>query len=115
MVLLDATSSVPATLKQDKDIEAYTSTEGDSSYTGRNIVAKDSGSHLIVCELGPGLASMMHRTVSIDYVICTHGHLRMETDTGEMIDLNPGVRPSSSTSSFVFFFVSSFLGFFGSS
>jgi hypothetical protein len=102
-------------LKKDKDIEAYTSAEGDSSYTGRNIVAKDSGSHLIVCELGPGLASMMHRTVSIDYVICTHGHLRMETDAGEMIDLNPGVRPSSSSTSSFAFFVSSFLGFFGSS
>jgi hypothetical protein len=35
---------------------------------------------------------MMHRTVSIDYVVCTHGHVRMETATGEMVDLNPGVR-----------------------
>lgn len=32
----------------------------------------------------------MHRTVSIDYVIVTNGHLRMELDTGEMIDLYPG-------------------------
>jgi len=38
---------------------------------------------------------MMHRTVSIDYVICTHGDVRMETATGEMVDLKPGVRTSS--------------------
>jgi mannose-6-phosphate isomerase-like protein (cupin superfamily) len=32
----------------------------------------------------------MHRTLSIDYVICTNGHMRMELDTGEIIDLYPG-------------------------
>jgi hypothetical protein len=39
---------------------------------------------------------MMHRTVSIDYVVCTHGRVRMETATGEMVDLNPGVGSPSS-------------------
>ncbi|CAN9285186.1 unnamed protein product [Alternaria alternata] len=85
-----ATSSTPATLEGDKDIEAYTSKEGDVSYTGRSIVSNGSGSHLIVCELGPGQASQMHQTVSIDYVVCTHGKVKLETATGEMVNLNPG-------------------------
>ena len=89
---LDATSTIPASLQNDQDISAYTSAEGESSYTGRSIVANGSGSHLIVCDLAPGQASMMHRTVSIDYVICTHGDVRMETATGETVDLKPGVR-----------------------
>ncbi|KAI4714881.1 hypothetical protein J4E89_000564 [Alternaria sp. Ai002NY15] len=85
-----ATSTIPASLQNDQDISAYTSAEGESSYTGRSIVANGSGSHLIVCDLAPGQASMMHRTVSIDYVICTHGDVRMETATGETVDLKPG-------------------------
>jgi hypothetical protein len=35
---------------------------------------------------------MMHRTVSLDYVIVTNGRMRMETDTGESVELGPGVR-----------------------
>lgn len=82
---------MPATLEAEQDIKAYVASEGDESFTGRDIVAHGSGSHLIVCDLAPGQASMMHQTVSIDYVVCTHGHLRMETATGQMIDLRPGV------------------------
>lgn len=32
----------------------------------------------------------MHRTVSIDYSICVIGHVRMEFDSGDFIDLHPG-------------------------
>lgn len=33
----------------------------------------------------------MHRTVSIDYSICVIGHIRMELDGGEVVELFPGV------------------------
>lgn len=56
---------------------------------------------------------MMHRTVSIDYVICTHGDVRMETATGEMVDLKPGVRIPFFLSPFLLAFFDS--GSFGSS
>ncbi|KAF1940801.1 hypothetical protein EJ02DRAFT_405858 [Clathrospora elynae] len=88
---LVATAAVPAHLKDDTDLSAYLAKEGDTSYTGRDIVVPTlRGANLVVFDLGAGKSSMMHRTVSIDYVICTHGHVRMETDTGAMLHLFPG-------------------------
>lgn len=93
-----STATVPARLKGDEDVDAYLAKEGPTSYTAREIVvATKQGSNLLVVDLGPGKMSQMHRTVSIDYSICTNGHVRMELDNGEFIDLYPGVsmRPYS--------------------
>jgi hypothetical protein len=49
--------------------------DSETSFTSRDIVPQGSGSHLIVCELSPGMASMMHRTVSLDYVTVTNGQV----------------------------------------
>jgi hypothetical protein len=86
--------STPADFSSEQDITSYLSTDAGTatSHVGRDIVIPTaSGSNLVVCELGPGIKSMMHRTVSIDYVICTHGHIKMELDSGEVAGLKPGV------------------------
>ncbi|EUC34362.1 hypothetical protein COCCADRAFT_93528 [Bipolaris zeicola 26-R-13] len=85
-----ATSSTPASIEGEVDVKAYLAPTGPQSYTTRDIVSPGSGSHLIVCELGPGQASQMHQTVSVDYVVCTHGRLNMQTGGGEVIELGPG-------------------------
>jgi hypothetical protein len=32
----------------------------------------------------------MHRTLSVDFIVVTNGHLRCQLDNGETIDLYPG-------------------------
>jgi hypothetical protein len=89
-----STSSVPAVLEGDADVQSYLSEEGPTSHKGTSIVStSDSGrgSNLLVVDVAPGGQSQMHRTVSIDYSICVIGHIRMELDSGEFIDLYPGV------------------------
>jgi quercetin dioxygenase-like cupin family protein len=40
--------------------------------------------------LEPGGASQLHRTVSVDFVVVTNGHVQMQTDAGDVLDLFPG-------------------------
>lgn len=90
-----ATSSVPATLAAEADITAYLSPSGPTSHTGTDIVVPtQKGVNLVVVDIAPGGQSQMHRTVSIDFSICVIGHVRMELDGGEMLDLHPGVLES---------------------
>ncbi|KAF2677211.1 hypothetical protein K458DRAFT_162372 [Lentithecium fluviatile CBS 122367] len=88
-----ATSTVPAALQSDKDITSYLSQEGPTSHKATDIVIPPSagnGSNLVVVDMAPGGQSQMHKTVSMDYSICVIGHVRMELDGGEMLDLRPG-------------------------
>jgi hypothetical protein len=88
-----ATSTVPAVLKGDVDVSAYLATEGATSHMGTDIVVPTGkGANLIAIDLPPGSQSGMHRTVSIDYSICVIGHVCMELDGGETLELRPGVR-----------------------
>lgn len=87
-----ATATVPAVLGDEKDITAYLSTTGSTSHKGTDIVVSTlTGANLVVVDIAPGGQSQMHRTVSIDFSICVIGHVRMELDGGEMLDLRPGV------------------------
>jgi hypothetical protein len=70
-----AVGSVPANLKGNADIEAYRAEEGPTSYTRREIVPPQPGANLLVIDLEPGAMSAMHRTVSIDFSICTVGEI----------------------------------------
>lgn len=86
-----ATSTVPAVLKDAIDLKQYLAEEGPTSYRRSDIVVPTlKGSKLAVVDLVPGGQSLMHRTVSIDYSICVIGHVRMELDSGDFIDLHPG-------------------------
>ncbi|KAF2471572.1 uncharacterized protein BDR25DRAFT_367270 [Lindgomyces ingoldianus] len=86
-----STSTVPAILKADADVNAYLSTSGASSHKGTDIVSPTGqGANLLVVDIAPGGQSQMHRTVSIDFSICVLGVVKMELDGGEMLTLNPG-------------------------
>lgn len=48
------------------------------------------GSVMRITEFGPGFASPMHRTLSIDYAMVLSGELEMELDSGARVRLRPG-------------------------
>jgi quercetin dioxygenase-like cupin family protein len=78
-------------LANDEDVSKYLATEGATSHKGTDIVVPTlKGSNLVVVDIAPGGQSQMHRTLSIDYSICVIGHVRMELDNGEFLDLRPG-------------------------
>ncbi len=83
-------ASVPTKLADDQDLKAYLSPEGITSWTQPAIVTPN-GANLLVVDLAPGGVSMMHRTVSIDFSICTNGEIDHELDGGETVRLRPGV------------------------
>lgn len=72
-------ANVPAVLKDDVDIKAYTGgPENVTSFQSPGIVVpsqggKNNGANLLVVDLVPGGFSQLHRTVSIDYSICCIG------------------------------------------
>jgi len=81
--------SAPAKLADDEDVKAYLSPGGKTSWTQPNIVTP-GGANLLVVDLAPGGVSQMHRTVSIDFSICTNGEIDHELDGGEIVRLRPG-------------------------
>lgn len=82
--------SVPADLSNEADITAYRAEDGPTSFRGREIVIPQPGANLLVIDLEPGAVSQMHRTVSIDFSICTNGEIDHELDGGEKVRLRPG-------------------------
>jgi hypothetical protein len=99
-----ATSSLPARLANDDDVEAYRSLEGVSSYSRQEIVVPPtqiesspvgdrniSGVNLVVLDLIPGVTGHWHQTVSIDFSICVSGEVIHELDSGERVELLPGL------------------------
>jgi hypothetical protein len=91
--------SVPAVLKNDEDVKKYldaNATTNPMSYKAADIVVPNTtqspnGANLLVVDLAPGGESQMHRTVSIDFSICVLGSIDMELDSGERVNLSPGV------------------------
>lgn len=94
-----AVAQVPTKLQDDQDLKAYTSLDASTSWTQPYVVVPD-GVTLFVTELGPGASSPMHRTVSIDFAICTNGEVEHELDSGETVRLKAGVCLSSTILSF---------------
>jgi hypothetical protein len=94
-----AVGSVPAVLKNDEDIQKYLDPNKEQnplSYKATDIVVpktaqSPSGANLLVVDIAPGGESQMHRTVSIDFSICVIGSIDMELDSGERVNLKPGV------------------------
>ncbi|EME86975.1 uncharacterized protein MYCFIDRAFT_122414, partial [Pseudocercospora fijiensis CIRAD86] len=83
--------SVPAVLEDGIDIKAYQAEDGVTSFRRRDIVPPQPGANLLVVDLEPGVVSMMHRTVSIDFSICCVGETDHELDSGEKVRLYPGL------------------------
>jgi hypothetical protein len=94
-----AVGSVPANLKNDDDVHKYLDPNKEQnplSYKATDIVVPNTtqspnGANLVVVDIAPGGESQMHRTVSIDFSICVLGSIDMELDSGERVNLRPGV------------------------
>lgn len=90
-------ANVPSDLAGDSDVKAYLSgPESITSFQRPEFIVpsekgKNNGANLLVVDFAPGGFSVMHRTVSIDYSICTAGTVIHELDSGERVTLNPGV------------------------
>ncbi|EXJ78361.1 hypothetical protein A1O3_09522 [Capronia epimyces CBS 606.96] len=80
---------VPAKLASDEDLKGYLSADGITSWTQSSIVTP-AGANLLVVDLAPGASTHMHRTVSIDFSICTVGEIDHELDSGQVVRLRPG-------------------------
>ena len=85
-----AVAQVPTKLQNDQDLKSYTSADAITSWTQPSAVVPN-GVTLLVTELGPGASSPLHRTVSIDFAICTNGEVEHELDSGEIVRLKAGV------------------------
>lgn len=74
-----AVANVPAILAKDADIQAYLAgSESVTSVEREDIViptedGKYNGAHMLVVDFTPGGFSPLHRTVSIDLVVCCLG------------------------------------------
>jgi hypothetical protein len=100
-----AVGTVPAILTNDEDVRKYLDPNKDQntlSFKATDIVIPNStqspnGANLLVVDIAPGGESQMHQTVSIDFSICVVGSINMELDSGEKVNLSPGVSCSFST------------------
>jgi quercetin dioxygenase-like cupin family protein len=69
------TKTFPVVLKDDIDLEDYT-----DAYASPPKVTVPGGTIMRVMDLGPGVASAMHRTVSLDYSIVLEGEVELKLD-----------------------------------
>ncbi|MCJ1303976.1 hypothetical protein MMC08_006787, partial [Hypocenomyce scalaris] len=87
-----ALERVPAPLTGDQDLENYLSKDGETkvtSYVNSSITIPD-GVNIIVVNFAPGGKSAMHRTVSVDFVVCVDGEIECELDNGDKRTLRLG-------------------------
>jgi hypothetical protein len=90
-----AVAKVPVQLENESDLKAYLSDDKEknvASHLNTQLTIQDGGANLVVVNFAPGGISKMHKTVSIDFSICVEGRIQIEMDSGEKIELGPGVR-----------------------
>jgi quercetin dioxygenase-like cupin family protein len=78
--LVWSTDSTPADYSRDEDMGARK----------LGIQPPPSGSRFSVLEIQPGNAAYMHRTDSIDYVVCLAGEIEMDMDSGTTVKMSAG-------------------------
>jgi quercetin dioxygenase-like cupin family protein len=78
--LVWSTDATPADYSRDEDM-------GERKL---GIQPPPGGSRFSVLELEPGNAAFMHRTDSVDYVICLAGEIEMDMDSGETVKMRAG-------------------------
>lgn len=92
-----ATASFPASLQDNKDMEGFLSDDVDTHsnsvlYTGTRIV-NNGGITFNTTNFAPGTETVMHRTLSLDFVTVVEGTMVLELDSGEKVVLQAGVSP----------------------
>ena len=89
-----ATTEVPAVLAGNKDLDGYVTWDPASKnsvvHTGSRIV-NGGGVTFNTTNFAPGTETVMHRTVSLDFVTVVEGDIELELDSGEKVLLKPGV------------------------
>jgi hypothetical protein len=88
-----ALASIPTRIANDADLAAYLDPSGEdheASYAGR-ATTLPNGVVMSYLELGAGAETTFHRTVSVDFTILIEGQLEMELDSGQKIQMKPGV------------------------
>jgi hypothetical protein len=78
--LVWSTDATPADYLHDEDM-------GERSL---GIQPPSGGTRFSVLEIQPGNPAYMHRTDSIDYVICLAGEIDMDMDSGETVKMSAG-------------------------
>lgn len=90
-----ALSTVPAQMDGNQDVQSYLSPDEQNNITSYARAGKEmtipGGVSMLCVDLGPGCQSVMHRTVSVDFVIVTEGEIELELDSGETRLLYSGV------------------------
>lgn len=90
-----ATNAFPADLADDKDLKGFLSDDTDAHnnsvlYTGSRIV-NDGGITFNTTNFAPDTETVMHRTLSLDFVTVVEGIMELELDSGEKVVLQAGV------------------------
>lgn len=95
-----AVSECPAVLTDNKDLNGFFSADPQSTNsvfnTGTRIV-NGSGVTFNTTNFAPGTETVMHRTLSLDFVAVVDGEMELELDSGDKVLLKPGVRHSTSS------------------
>ena len=78
--LVWSTDKTPADYSQDEDMGARK----------LGIQPPPGGTRFSVLEIQPGNAAYMHRTESIDYVVCLAGEIEMDMDSGTTVRMSAG-------------------------
>ena len=79
------TKSFPVTIGDDADLDDYT-----NAFASPPKVTVSGGTVLRVMDIGPGVSSPMHRTVSLDYSIVLEGEVELELDSTETMIMRRG-------------------------
>lgn len=80
-----ATNSLPTSLQNDDDLSIY------GNYLKENPgLTISTGSVCRVVDIGPGVTSAMHRTVSLDYGVVLEGEVELILDSGEIRRMQKG-------------------------
>ncbi|EXJ69939.1 uncharacterized protein A1O5_07012 [Cladophialophora psammophila CBS 110553] len=80
------TSSFPASLNGDADIDSHKATMS----SGKLGLVKKGGTVCRIVDFGPGGTPLMHRTQSLDYGVVLEGTIEMELDDGSVTLLKRG-------------------------
>lgn len=80
------TSSMPADLNRDKDLE----THAELISSNKLGLVNPSGTVIRCVDFAPGYACQMHRTSSLDYGIVLEGEIEMLLDSGERHQMKRG-------------------------
>ncbi|KAK1761636.1 cupin domain-containing protein [Phialemonium atrogriseum] len=88
-----ATSEFPAVLSGNKDLDGFLTRDPSSNnsvaHTGSRIV-NGTGITFNTTNFAPGTETVMHRTVSLDFVAVVEGEMELELDSGAKVSLKPG-------------------------